>query len=105
MTWCDRFKPIAGVPQIVGHTYHKNVQWAGFERLGDSEFNFGHCVAGSLEEDERSSFALGDEVSFCLDTGLRHYAVQTRQLVVKAGLLPIRQEKLEWISGERISFN
>ncbi len=37
-------KPIAGVPQIVGHTYHKNVQWAGFERLGDSEFNFGHCV-------------------------------------------------------------
>jgi hypothetical protein len=24
--------------------------------------------AGSLEEDERSSFALGDEVSFCLDT-------------------------------------
>jgi hypothetical protein len=44
VTWCDwrNFKPIAGMPQIVGHTCDKKVRWAGFEPRGDSEFNFGH---------------------------------------------------------------
>ena len=88
VTWCDwrNFKPIAGVPQIVGHTPDKKVRWAGFERQGDSEFNFGHCVAGSLGEDEKSTFALGEEVSLCLDTGLRHYAV-----IDDLGLLQVKR--------------
>jgi hypothetical protein len=88
LTWCDwrNFKPIAGVPQIVGHTPDKKVRLAGFERLGDSEFNFGHCVAGSLEESEKSTFALDEEVSLCLDTGLRHYAV-----IDEGGLLHVKR--------------
>lgn len=88
VTWCDwrNFKPIAGLPQIVGHTPDKKVRWAGFERQEDSEFNFGHCVAGSLGEDEKSSFALGEEVSLCLDTGLRHYAV-----IDESGLLHVKR--------------
>jgi hypothetical protein len=94
VTWCDwrNFKPIAGMPQILGHTPHNKVRWAGFERQVDSELNFGHCVAGSLGEDDKASFALDEEISLCLDTGLRHYAV-----IDEDGLLHVKRTPDEFL--------
>ena len=96
VTWCDwrNFKPIAGLPQILGHTYAKRVRWAGFERCGHSDFKFDHCVAGSFEEDQEPTFALKDEVSLCLDTGLRHYAV-----IDGSGLVHLKQTPSEFLES------
>jgi hypothetical protein len=81
VTWCDwrNFKPIAGVPQIIGHTYDKKVRYASFERHSCAGFNFDQCVAGSFQEHENPTFTLHDEVSVCLDTNLRHYAIIDKQ--------------------------
>lgn len=67
VTWCDwrYFGPIAGIPQIVGHTPDQQVRWAGFERRASGEYNLEHCVAG--EFDEEAEVAVEDELSLCLD--------------------------------------
>lgn len=91
VTWCDwrYFAPIPGVPQIVGHTPDQQVRWAGFERRGAGEYNFEDCVAGDL--DEEAQFTVEDEVSLCLDTNLRHYAI-----IEKPGIVQVKRTPPDW---------
>lgn len=87
VTWCDwrSFKPVPGLPQVVGHTVATLVRWTGFERRDDGTFNYDHSIAGNLGYYDERTYVVDDEVSLCLDTNLQHYAV------MQFGQLQVRQ--------------
>lgn len=65
--WCDwgSFTPIRNIPQIVGHTSGREPRWTHWRE--------DRCRQGEVTDE--LGFEPGDQISLCLDTNLRHYAV------------------------------
>jgi hypothetical protein len=83
------FAPIPGIPQIMGHTPAR--RFAGLVLNGARPANtISIIVRLALSMHERR-VALENEVSLCLDTDLRHYAI-----IDKPGIVQVKRTPPDW---------